>query len=85
MAKKIDFETFVDRSQSGCVKYDLRKKRFGKKDILPLWVADTDFQAPLEVQKALKKRVAHPNYGYSIYPKKYYKAVKNHMADLGLK
>lgn len=79
MAKTINFDKVIARENSNCVKYDLRKERFGKSDILPLWVADMDFAAPKAVQKALKKRAKHPVYGYSIYPKEYYKAIKNQM------
>jgi len=33
-------------------------------DVLPLWVADTDFMAPPAVIEALQKRVAHGIFGY---------------------
>jgi cystathionine beta-lyase len=79
MAKALDFSAPIDRKNSNCVKYGLLKERFKKDDILPLWVADTDFSAPKSVVKALKKRVSHPIYGYSIYPKSYFKAIKKQM------
>ena len=33
-------------------------------DVLPMWVADTDFMAPPAVIEALQKRVAHGAFGY---------------------
>jgi cystathionine beta-lyase len=79
MAKMLNFSTHIDRKNSNCVKYGLLRQRFGKDDVLPLWVADMDFSAPKGVVKALKKRASHPIYGYSIYPKSYFNAVKKHM------
>lgn len=40
---------------------------FGE-DVLPLWVADTDFQSPAAVIEALQERVAHGVFGYPLYP-----------------
>ncbi|MRR29512.1 aminotransferase class I/II-fold pyridoxal phosphate-dependent enzyme, partial [bacterium] len=37
-------------------------------DVLPLWVADTDFQSPKAVIEALQERVAHGVFGYPLHP-----------------
>lgn len=58
----------LERSNTDCLKYDRRAQVFGKDDVLPLWVADTDFAVPECVTDALQKRIAHPVYGYSLYP-----------------
>lgn len=63
-----DFDTPIDRSHTSSVKYDQRLAKFGRADVLPLWVADMDFAAPPCVQKALADRVAHPIYGYTTAP-----------------
>lgn len=63
--QEIDFDTPIDRSRSGCIKYDLRLERFGRADIIPLWVADMDFAAPACVRQALAERLAHSIFGYS--------------------
>lgn len=54
------FDQFVDRKCSDSVKWAKYKSR----DIIPLWIADTDFPSPFEVKAALKKRADHPIYGY---------------------
>jgi cysteine-S-conjugate beta-lyase len=72
-----DFTHGVERANSGCVKFDARAARFGRADIIPLWVADMDFAAPEAVQQALKTRVEHPVYGYAIYPPDFYSAIQN--------
>ncbi|MFN3594341.1 MAG: MalY/PatB family protein [Thiobacillaceae bacterium] len=63
-----DFDSPIDRSHTHSVKYDLRQARFGRADVLPLWVADMDFAAPPCVQSALAARAAHPIYGYTVTP-----------------
>ncbi len=61
-----DFDTPLSRLDSHSVKYGLRRVKFGRKDVLPLWVADMDFAAPPCVQRALAERAAHPIYGYTL-------------------
>jgi len=65
----------IDRSKTYAVKWEERKAKFGTEDLLPLWVADMDLASPSCVQEALKKRAAHPIYGYTIYPEAYYAAI----------
>ena len=74
------FDEVIDRSNTGSVKWDpfYLKKLFGKKDLLPLWVADMDFRAPQPVIDALVKRVKHGIFGYgSCNPVKYNNSVIN--------
>jgi cystathionine beta-lyase len=61
-----DFDTPISRLDSHSVKYGLRRAKFGREDVMPLWVADMDFAAPPCVQRALAERVAHPIYGYTL-------------------
>ncbi|MEW5770920.1 MAG: PatB family C-S lyase [Pseudomonadota bacterium] len=61
-----DFDTALSRLASHSVKYGLRDLRFGRADVMPLWVADMDFAAPPCVQQALAERAAHPIYGYTL-------------------
>ncbi len=60
-----DFDWPIERSGSGSEKWDGRLARFGRADVVPLWVADMDFAAPPEVVQALMQRAAHPVYGYT--------------------
>lgn len=75
-----DFSHGVDRANSDCVKYDARADRFGRADVIPLWVADMDFAAPAAIQNALKARSEHPVYGYTIYPPDFYSAIQGWLA-----
>lgn len=40
------FETIHDRKNTRSVKWDMVKNLFQSEDVLPMWVADMDFQAP---------------------------------------
>lgn len=71
-----DFDQQIDRSGTYSLKYDARKRLFGREDAIPLWVADMDFAAPEAVTKALTTRAQHPLYGYSEYPQALYEATQ---------
>lgn len=70
-----DFDTPIDRCGTYPVKYALRRAKFGRDDVLPLWVADMDFAAPPCVRAALAARAAHPIYGYTVTPREAQEAV----------
>ena len=57
-----DFDRVVDRRDTNSEKWDKYKGR----DVIPLWVADMDFQAPPPVLKALHERVDHGIFGYAV-------------------
>ncbi|KAF2955111.1 MULTISPECIES: MalY/PatB family protein [Marinitoga] len=64
---------YVDRRGTYSVKwdwYEWNKNLFLDKDVLPMWVADMDFEAPEKVIKVLKERIEHGAYGYTFRPRK---------------
>jgi cystathionine beta-lyase len=63
---KYDFDTVCDRRNTGCAKWGAVKEIFGREDVIPMWVADMDFPTAPPVVEALKKRAAHPFYGYTM-------------------
>ncbi len=60
-----DFSKILNRENTASVKYDLREKIFGKKDIIPLWVADMDFETPDFIIDRINQRLKHPVLGYT--------------------
>lgn len=70
-----NFDKIVDRLNTDNVKYDLREAYFGKSDVLPMWVADMDFETPDFIQEAIRKRAWHPIYGYSFRPEAYFTSI----------
>ena len=70
MIKKV-----INRYNTDCLKFDAVEEVFGTKDVIPLWVADMDIPAPGVVRRALRQRVTHPIYGYSIHNECFFKTI----------
>ena len=73
--EQYDFDSVIDRKNTNSLKYDFAVERGRPADVLPLWVADMDFQAPEPVLAALRKSVDHGIFGYSDVKSDYYDAV----------
>lgn len=72
---KFNFDEWVDRSHTNSVKLDRLKTLYGEDDLIPLWVADTDFKSPPAVIEALRKRVEHGVFGYTTPPENYFTSI----------
>ncbi len=70
-----NFDEIIDRNNTNSVKYDLRTLKFGKENIIPMWVADMDFKTPPFIVDAVKKRAAHEIYGYTIRGNGFYESI----------
>lgn len=68
-----DFSRPTDRRGTDSYKWDSAPEA----DIIPLWVADMDFETFPSITEALQQRVAHGIFGYTRVPEAYYKAVCN--------
>lgn len=71
-----DFDRIIDRTNTDSLKYDFAGRRGMPEDILPLWVADMDFQAPDEVIEALVDKSQHGIFGYSDSRQDYFDILK---------
>ena len=80
--KIYDFDSIIERKGTGAIKTDALKKVFGKEDLVPLWVADMDFETPDFITDALKKRLEHPVFGYTAEPEDYRPAIIDWIAGL---
>ena len=78
---KYDFDKVVDRSGSGDLKHEVLAERYGRGDLLPLWVADMDFETPQFITDALRKRLEHSLFGYTILPRDYWQTVAKWIED----
>ncbi len=70
-----NFDEPAKREGTNCIKYDLREETFGEKDVIPMWVADMDFNTPEFIVKALQNRLNHEIYGYTFRPTEYYLSI----------
>ena len=72
---KYNFDEVIDRNNNRSAKYDERGKKFGVKDVIPLWIADMDFKTAQPVIDALKDRAEEGIWGYTSRPDSYYEAL----------
>ncbi len=56
-----DFDTPLNRVGTDSQKW----QKYAGRDVLPMWVADMDFQSPPAILEALHARVEHGIYGYA--------------------
>jgi cystathionine beta-lyase len=75
---RFDFDSPVDRAGT----WSSRWERYAGRDVIPLWVADTDFRAPPCVLEALAARLAHGVLGYTVPPKELREAIVARMQRL---
>jgi cystathionine beta-lyase len=75
MHKKYDFNKIIDRRGTHALKTDALEARYGNANLLPLWVADMDFETPPFIIDALRARLEHPILGYTQEPPGYRLAV----------
>ena len=71
MANNFDFDKNIVRRGTQSLKWDVPDDN----DVIPMWVADMDFQAAPAIRKALEQRVAHGVFGYELVPESYYQAI----------
>jgi cystathionine beta-lyase len=72
-----NFDEPAKREGTNCIKYDLREETFGVKDVIPMWVADMDFNTPDFIVDSLRQRLNHEIYGYSLRPPEYFYSIIN--------
>ena len=64
-----DFDTVVNRFGTSSLKWDIKENE------LPMWVADMDFLVAPPITAAIKKRIEHGIFGYSVLPDEWYDAI----------
>ena len=70
-----DFDKTIDRHGTGALALDVLQERYGRADLLPLWVADMNFATPQFITDAMKRRLDHSLFGYTVLPKDYWQTV----------
>jgi cystathionine beta-lyase len=75
-----DFNKIIDRKGTESVKYDLSEKLFGNGEVLPMWVADMDFEVGEFIIEALSERLKHPVFGYTYRPDRFFETIVSWMS-----
>ena len=69
---KYDFDKLIQRRDTHSVKWDSPEE-----GVLPMWVADMDFETAPAILETLRRRVEHGIFGYTKVPDTFYDAVIN--------
>lgn len=77
--RNLDFDREIERRGTGCIKYDCAVERGMPEDVLPLWVADMDFETSSYVLDALRERLNHGIFGYTEEIPGYFESVQGWM------
>jgi putative C-S lyase len=75
---KFDFDAPLERAGT----WSTRWERYAGRDVIPLWVADSDFRAPPCVLEALEKRIKHGVFGYTTAPEELREAIVERLERL---
>lgn len=78
---KYNFDKVIDRRSTGAIKLEALETMFGDADLLPLWVADMDFETPEFITEALRRRLDHSLFGYTVEPTDYRPTIVKWIAD----
>lgn len=70
-----DFDAPLSRAGSGDLKHEVLQERYGRADLLPLWVADMDWSTPPFITDALRQRLDHSLYGYTVVPSDFWPSI----------
>ena len=76
MSARYDFDRIIERRGTSSLKWDSGVRLTGVEGLLPLWVADMDFEAPPEIRDPMARRLEHGIYGYSLEPESYFQAAR---------
>ena len=84
---KYNFDEVIERRGTDSVKWDGVENVWGRKDLLPMWVADMDFRTPPFVMDALRRRLDHEVLGYTFACEEWYNSIcswlhKRHQWDV---
>lgn len=71
----MSFDTIIPRSGTRSMKWDTLQAVFGSEHVLPLWVADMDFEVAKPISDAVRDRAAHAVYGYGIETEPLYDSI----------
>lgn len=77
MNKDFNFDEVIDRSNHNSAKYDELVKNFGRSDLIPMWIADMDFQVAKPIRDAIDEKNTHGIFGYVYRPESYFMSFVN--------
>jgi len=75
--KKYNFNEIIDRTGTNALKIEALKERYGRDDLIGLWVADMDFKTGDFITETIINRSKNNILGYTVAPEDYYNSIIN--------
>ena len=72
---KYNFDELIDRRGTDALKLEALLPRWGREDLIPMWVADMDFRTPPFIVEVIKKRIECEIFGYTEKPHAWYQSI----------
>ena len=72
---KYNFDELIDRRGTDALKLEALLPRWGREDLIPMWVADMDFRTPPFIVEVIKKRIECEILGYTEKPHAWYQSI----------
>ena len=76
-----DFDRQIERRGTDSFKWGANERLFGRRDLLPFWVADMDFATPEPILQAIRDRCDHPLFGYGIRSEEYFQSIQDWLRE----
>jgi cysteine-S-conjugate beta-lyase len=73
----MNFDKATDRRNTLARKWDAMDEVFATNDLLPMWVADMDFESPKSVVETIRSRADHGVFGYPFRSEAYFETIIN--------
>lgn len=70
-----NFNEVIDRRNSFATKYEELTEKYGRNDIMPLWIADMDFATPQPIIDSLHRCIDTRVLGYTTAPAEFWNAI----------
>lgn len=81
MTPNINFDQEIDRRGTDATKFAELAEKYGREDLLPLWIADMDFATPEPIREALHKSFDLPVLGYTTAPDSFWNSIVNWLKE----
>lgn len=76
MDNSYEFDQIIDRRNTNCAKWDTQAKKYKRKDLIHLGVADMDFRSPEPILQGFQEIVNHGIFGYTDLNDGFYSSIQ---------
>ncbi len=76
-----NLDQVIDRHNTDATKYSDLNEKYGRDDLMPMWIADMDFAAPATVSEALVNCFRQPVLGYTTPPRSFWTSITDWLAN----